>query len=279
MNEFNPFQEEKARPQGHDRRAGGSRSRSRSRCRAFRSFKSFGNPREEEEEVGLEELLRKDLPPVESFVNTQDFFISALNDCKGSLFVPRGLNIREQVDDDNKAFDEKRHLPTENSARKKSNERQPQHRSVLQRINNEKPGDRRSENSEKNASEGGSSHRRHKRAGSNDSKSKKSKKIAKKHSSLYYSGFSKKKSPREEFEKYLAAEPSARAGASGGHYERQLLKKYKGEKLAEFIEKVSGAKGPKEFGSSYGTSFSLTKEDSGFFAFSGQEEGLWLAQP
>lgn len=247
-NEFNTAEGDKPKFPTHERHNNHSKSRSRSRSRVFKSFKSFGDLHDES--ANIEELRQCDHPPVESFVKTQDYFISALNDCKGSYqgSASRGLKIKEQVDEDNKAIDEKRNQGAVDPVGKKSHEKQPQHRSVLQRINNEKADEKRSESSE---SEEDSHHHKHKKGGSNDSKSRKSKKIAKKHAVGNTVAVAKKKNPREEFEKYLVGDLS-RSGTSGGHYERQLLKKYKGEKLAEFIEKVSGGKSSREY-PSYGS--------------------------
>lgn len=293
---LNEFGFEERNRHTHDRK-NSSRSRSRSRSKIFRSFRSFGNLKDSEE--GIDELIREEHPPVESFVNTQDFFISALNDCKGGHDKYSGLNnsnkglkIKEQIDEDNKTLDEKRNqflntlesnnpnkdtpsinpigiennnasipesttnkppstlhshnLQQDSNMKKKSNEKQqPSHKSVLLRINNEhkteKSQSKKSDSSSKSSSVSSVHRKKKKRTGSNESKSKKSKKI-KKHNSVYYSSFSKKKnSGREEDYKYLIGDIS-RGGTTGGHYERQLLKKYKGEKLAEFIEKASGAK-------------------------------------
>ena len=298
---LNEFGFEERNRHTHDRK-NSSRSRSRSRSKIFRSFRSFGNLKDSEE--GIDELIREEHPPVESFVNTQDFFISALNDCKGGHDKYCGLNnsnkglkIREQIDEDNKTLDQKRNqflnqlengnpskentspnnpvatetnnnntqipenttnkpqttlihshsLQQDSNIKKKSNEKQqPSHKSVLLRINNEhkteKSQSKKSDSSSKSDSASSVHHKKKKRTGSNESKSKKSKKI-KKHNNntVYYSSFSKKKtSSREEDYKYLIGD--SRGGTTGGHYERQLLKKYKGEKLAEFIEKASGAK-------------------------------------
>jgi len=285
--EFNSFYEEKNR-YGHERdreKKNSSRSRSRSKSRMFRNYRSFGlkdkfqedGDTYEEEHKGN---FKEEHPSVESFVHTQDFFISALSDCKSyekyhAMTMsnnPKGLKIREQIDEDNKTIDVKKNQVliqventvnssnnnssnNNNSVKKKSNEKekqQPSHKNVLLRINNEhnkteKSPSKKSESPSKSPSNSSSHHKKKKRTGSNESKSKKSKKINKKHNSLYYSSFNKKKSPREDFEKYLIGDAS-RSGTTGGHYERQLLKKYKGEKLAEFIEKASGAKISKEFG-------------------------------
>lgn len=271
-----------------------SRSRSRSRSRLFRSMKLYGiseNFKEEQQEYNSVFVIRDDYPPVESFINTEDFFISALNDNKNfekfnllnnsSINNGKGIRIKEQIDEDNKVLEEKKVQIINQynninhniiQPKRKSNEKQqPSHKSVLLRINNEhktehSPSKKRSDSSSESKikssiSESSSkSHRKRKKTPSNDSKSKNKRKISKKqqnnnnnnsssnnNSNIYYSSFSKKKNPREDYEKYLTGGDSTK-GIGGGHYERQLLKKYKGEKLAEFIEKASGSKISKEFG-------------------------------
>lgn len=239
----------------------------------FRSFRSFGNLCEANNLYNYNNY--KDQPPVESFITTQDFFVSALNDRRDMESFPYNFEsvepkIRDQIDNDNKLFDEKKEqLLTQynllHNKKKTSNEKQqPSHKSVLLRINNEHRAEKADKNSSQNSksrrsgsdnksrsssseSSSSTSHRsnkKKKKTSSKSSKPRKTHRISKKNS--HYYSFSRKKSPREEFEKYLVAENNRPSG--GGHYERQLLKKYKGEKLAEFIEKVSsGTKPVKDF--------------------------------
>lgn len=241
----------------------------------FRSFRSFGNLNDanlESNEYKSVSFIKENYPPVESFLTTNDFFVSAYNDRRAPEKFPMAnenleFKIKEQIENDNKAFEERKEkLMSQYSVnqphKKSSNEKQqPSHKSVLLRINNEHRNEKNSsKNSKKSESQSKSrssssesssslSHRSNKKKKKNSSqdsksKSKKTHRISKKHSKNY--SLPKKKGPREEFEKYLIADSNR--GTGGGHYERQLLKKYKGEKLAEFIEKVStGGKAIKDF--------------------------------
>ena len=209
---------------------------------------------------------------MESFLTTQDFFVSAINDRRDPEKFPYTYEntepkIKDQINNDNRFLDEKKEeLLTQynllQNPKKTSNEKQqPSHKSVLLRINNEHRAEKnssrnskrsasgnksrsRSSSSESSSSSSRHSHSHHKRKKKNSSHGsnsrKKSHRISKKQSSYY--SFSRKKSPKEEYEKYLVSDNNRSSG--GGHYERQLLKKYKGEKLAEFLEKVSSVNKP-----------------------------------